>query len=392
MSPSSEIKYPRNRGVRQTVLLRDALMLRRVDAGQEVHPPMSGLGIVLDRIRHRGALVFIPVMVLVGWSEIVWLVSTRATRNGWGGLSRERIEQISSVAELAAIAVLIVFMPVLLRIVWRTSELGEGSVRDRLVWLCRRHGVRVRHILVWWTHGTMINGAVVGVLGWTRAIMLTDELLACLSDAQVEAVMAHEVAHIKRRHIQWMLLLMGGGLIGIGALTDLTGRAAVAISARVDADTVLIAQSVVGTMGLALLIGVFGVVSRRFERQADSFAVQHGSGMSNANPGGFGLLAQREAIDAMSGSLEHIAALNSISMGKRMFRHGSISSRVRALRALEGVPLDHFPIDRIVRRTKRAILLCVALLGALIALGYVFVPAHEAMPESNWVTAVDWRR
>ena len=52
---------------------------------------------------------------------------------------------------------------------------------------------------------------------------------------------------------------------------------------------------------------------------------------------------------------------------------------------------NHFQIDRLVRTTKRGILLGVVAVGGLVALGYALVPEAETVQESNWVSVVDWR-
>ncbi|MFG0256875.1 MAG: M48 family metalloprotease [Phycisphaerales bacterium JB043] len=377
---------------RMEQVLRDAVIIRRVEAGQDIHPPHSRLSILLDRIRHRAALILLPIALLVSWSETVSLLHARALRERWLGLTESRADLIANTLEFGAIVVLIVVMPLMLRLFWRTSELGPGTLRDTLESMCKRHRVRVRSILVWWTHGTMLNGAVIGILRWTRMILLTDELLATLRIEEIESVMAHEIAHIKRHHIQWMLLLLVGALLGLTLLADLIARAIpLALGNSVSDDAILLTQGVATSIGLLALIHVFGVVSRRFERQADAFAVQHASGMGGDNPTGFGLVAQPVAIEAMAGSLERIAAINGIPMRKRMYRHGSLASRVSALRELVGVPLDHFDIDRVVRRTKRTMLLVIVLLGGVLGVLYALLPdpAREKAPTDGWVLVID---
>jgi STE24 endopeptidase len=378
-------------GASMVRMLHESVVMRRVDMGYDLHPSMSRAGIVLDRMRHRAALILVPLAFLSGWSESMTLIRQRALRGNWGGLSPEQIDQIGVALEILAVLLLVVLMPVMLRFIWRTSILSDGPLRDRLVLMCQRHKVRVRHILVWWTHGTMLNGAVIGVFGWTRMILLTDELLACLRTQEIEAVMAHEIAHIKRRHIQWMLVVVAGGIVGASMLVDITSRLMVLAKPDVAAGVVYSAQGIVAAAIFGLLVIVFGVVSRRFERQADAFSVQHSSGLGGQNPTGFGLLALPEAIAAMAGSLEQIAALNGISMHKKMYRHGSIGARIRAIRELEGTPLDHLAIDHIVRRTKRAILSGAILAGIVLGAAYVLVPlpAQQTPPGDVWVRALD---
>ena len=74
-----------------------------------------------------------------------------------------------------------------------------GEVRDRMIELCASmHNVRVRELLLWHTSGRMINAAVTGLVRQVRFILLSDGLLDQVSNPRaIEAVMAHELAHVK---------------------------------------------------------------------------------------------------------------------------------------------------------------------------------------------------
>ncbi|QKK09010.1 MAG: hypothetical protein HND58_13120 [Planctomycetota bacterium] len=106
---------------------------------------------------------------------------------GWV-VDRDVIVYGSVGLQLLGVVALLAFLPLALRLLWDTVPLGPGGLRDGLVAMCGRYRVRVRNILVWRTHGAMINGAVVGLLPRLRYIVLTDALLETLSGAQVEAV------------------------------------------------------------------------------------------------------------------------------------------------------------------------------------------------------------
>jgi STE24 endopeptidase len=92
----------------------------------------------------------------------------------------------------------------------------------------------------------------------------------------------------------------------------------------------------------------FGWVSRRFERQADAFAVRH---LTRAEEPGASRVSAG-AVEAMAGALGVVADMNGMPVERWDFRHGSIADRQRRLVALEAAPLGRFPIDRVVRRLK----------------------------------------
>ena len=98
----------------------------------------------------------------------------------------------------------------------------------------------------------------------------------------------------------------------------------------------------------------FGWVSRRFERQADAFAVRH--------------MAEGEHVDAdavgvMTRALERVATLNHVPVARRSWRHGSIAWRQDYLHSLVGTSVDVSPIDRTVTRIKAAALAALTLLS-----------------------------
>ena len=368
--------------------VREAAIIRSLDTGAQLHPPPTTAQHVIDRVRHRLLLVLIPIGMILGWTEAVYLAANRLYEAG--RFSDDTLSAMAALAQLAGVLATLALTPPIMRRVWSTVALDDGPLRTRLVDLCRAHAVRVRDILVWRTHGTMLNGAVMGIVGPLRYVLLTDALLERLPDAQLEAVMAHEVGHVRRRHMIWLMLtlLATVGMVswGFAAITDALRDAATGAGAPVWTHSAWALDApVLGALGLAGL-WVFGVVSRRFERQADAFAVQHLSGLTRRTRGA-GMHAQPEAIEAMAGALDAVARLNHIPPRKFMFRHGSIDERRRALLRLRGAPLDRFPIDRLVRRTKLATLAAIALLVVFAALDAQRVdqdqPGAPAQPKST---------
>src|SRR5690606_31987071 len=95
--------------------------------------------------------------------------------------------------------------------------------------------VRFREVLLWRTFGGMVNAAVMGMLAPLRYILLSDALLEHLPAEQVEAVMAHEVAHIRKRHLVWLLVLSGSAMVLLQLVCGLTVSHAALVLAEQDA-------------------------------------------------------------------------------------------------------------------------------------------------------------
>ena len=88
-----------------------------------------------------------------------------------------------------------------------------GGLRDVLDGVCARAGFRCDDLRLWETSSPrMLNAAVTGVLQRWRSIFLTVPLVRRLPRAPLEAVLAHEIAHVQRRHL-WVYACLGGGFI-----------------------------------------------------------------------------------------------------------------------------------------------------------------------------------
>jgi STE24 endopeptidase len=204
-----------------------------------------------------------------------------------------------------------------------------------------------------------------GFLRPLRYILLTDALLESLPQRQIEAVMAHELAHIRRHHIPWMMLL----LLSAGALLTWTGGRMAGVLAEHLSEHVMVAYGWAIEWGLMLVaagvwVAFFGCLSRRFERQADAFAVVHLSRIDQPAADEPALVTPGGVRD-MSQALMQVALLNHMDVRRRGFRHGSIASRVAAMQRLAGRAVDDLPIDRTVGRLKALGVVLLVLAAAL---------------------------
>ncbi len=102
---------------------------------------------------------------------------------------------------------------------------------------------------------------------------------------------------------------------------------------------------VTATLAASALVWIvaFGWVSRRAERQADSFAVAH-----LARERGDDVVQPQDSA-IMIGALQQVAELNHIRADKHSWRHGSIQWRQDYLKSLAGSPNNRLPIDRQMR-------------------------------------------
>lgn len=350
--------------------LRQAGLLARIDAGQVVYPIWSLSQYLLNQFRHQVALFGLPLSLFLLWQEIVLRLSPTGSQTtnqdlfllGSGGLA------------------LFFATPWLVRHIWRTRPLPPGPLRQRLETLCRTYRVRVREILLWQTFGTLANAVVLGFIRPLRYILLSDALLEHLAPWHIEAVMAHELAHIRKHHIPWLMVWAAALIQLLLWLVPLllqplhllheTPQTATASTtpSPYAATTVDMLYLLIVAIAWA---GLFGWVARRFERQADALAVTHIaqalSSPPTQNPAPFAHFPSsiqridRQSILIVQQALQTIAQLNGISPRRPSWRHGSIAWRQQYLSTLAGLPVDQLPIHRQIRLLQIAGLLLLGL-------------------------------
>ena len=142
-------------------------------------------------------LVLIPALIILAMMELIDSISIPGLGEG--------VIQLVMVC-----AVLVVFLatPLFIRVILSVKPLDNGPLRERLQNVCVLHGVKIRDILLWKTGGLMLNAAVVGLVGSLRFVLLTDMLVKVLPEEQAEAVMAHEVGHVRLRHMPWLFFVI----------------------------------------------------------------------------------------------------------------------------------------------------------------------------------------
>lgn len=331
--------------------MREATLMRSLDTAQPVAAIWSRGQYLLSQLRHNVLLLTLPLLVILGWMEALELWAKHsvfiADYEGW----------------FAAGGALAIFAlaPLGVKLALDVVPLPHGPLRDRLLVLCTRYHISVRQLLLWRTYGGVINGAVMGLFGRVRFILLTDGLLDRLTDGEIEAVMAHELGHVKRRHMVWMAVCAIAAL----AVSALILRLAIPDAL---ADRILHLTGTEAGVDAVVMIGslmiwgvLFGFISRRFERQADTFAVQHLS-RSYPDPTLGPDVIHPAAIEVVSSALRRVAMLNHIPLDRPSWRHGSMGWRIGYLQTLAGRPVDGVPIDRTIRRIRWA---CVVALAAV---------------------------
>ncbi len=355
--------------------LREASMMKRFDQGLPVYPMWTRWQYVVSQFRYQVALILIPLLCIFTWSETVHLAVTHS----WLGMTT----QSESWWLLSGSLTIFLLTPLMIRLIWDTVPLPDGEIRQHLLAMCKTHRVRVQELLLWRTYGGMINAAVMGLIAPLRFILITDALLQQMPKPHVEAVMAHELAHVKKRHmislvitaIALMVIVETGAVLVLAShgirfeeseqslvitMDNVhTTSAGVGIpgvySGGIDSSQALVFATM--AMSAAVWVVGFGWVSRRAERQADSFAVAHIARERGADT------VEPQDANTMIGALQHIAELNHLRVEKHSWRHGSIQWRQDYLKSLTGSPINRLPIDSLMRWVNALSVTAVVVIG-----------------------------
>lgn len=272
-----------------------------------LHQPFRGW--LWDQLKASalGGLIGLPLVLLV-------YALLRATPWWWVW---------SALALLAVSVFLTLIAPVWLApLFFRLTPLGEGSLRRRLIGLGERLGVPV--IGVWVadqsTKSRIANAAVTG-LGRTRRIILFDTLATGFTDDEVEAVLAHELAHHLHGDVWRGLAVQSAITVGILWIADRllgAGSAALGLAGAADpAGLPLFGLIVVGASLVALPLG--NGWSRRVERQADDFAL-HATRAPEPFIGAMERLADLNLAERRPHPLKELFLYSHPSIGRRIAR------------------------------------------------------------------------
>jgi Zn-dependent protease with chaperone function len=223
---------------------------------------------------------------------------------------------------LAFFLCLAIIFPLLVTRMWSCTPMPPGPSRSRIEVFCRRQGVGYADILLWPLHeGQALTAGVMGIISRFRYILVTPALLEAMTPEEIEAVMTHELGHVKKRHLQIFLLLF----LGFGLLAQLSSYPTLYLLTSSDLFYRMVhlvnnkpgnALTFASTVPLFILMIVYfryvlGFFMRNFERQADLYALQT---MATSTP----LIRVFEKIAWLSGEIRDLPSWHHFSLGERI--------------------------------------------------------------------------
>ena len=170
------------------------------------------------------------------------------------------------------------------KLFYRFTPLPEGALRDRLMGLFAAHGYTAKEIYVMNAskRTTRANAFCTG-LGRGKKIALFDNLVDNYTEDEITAVFAHELGHAKHRDTLRLvglqaIIYAAMSLLITFMLTSETVSLALGFDTYNAAGAFIALSAVVLGPVMTLLMAPINILSRRFERAADTFAVENGLG------------------------------------------------------------------------------------------------------------------
>jgi len=253
--------------------------------------------------------------------------------------------------------------PLIIQKFWRCEPLETGYYRQRIENLCKRAGMEYANILYWPIFGgKMITAGVMGLVKKFRYILVTDALLRFLEPEEIDAVIAHEIGHIKKKHLMFYLIFFIGYMLISFASFDLLLYSILFAepiynfirSTGLNQTTVV--SSIFSFTTIVIFViyfrYIFGYFMRNFERQADTYVFTL---FDSAGP--------------LISTLDKIAVTSGQPRDKPNWHHFSIKKRVEYLKKCETDRKWIFHHDKKINKSIAAYMVGILIIGGI---GYHF--------------------
>jgi Zn-dependent protease with chaperone function len=271
------------------------------------------------------------------------------------------------------LSLMLVFMPPVIRMIWGCVPFPKGPLRSLVENFLKRTNVDFKEILIWPLSGSRsCTAAVLGLVPGFRYILFTPCLVKHLLPQEIEAVLSHEVAHLRHRHLLWYIFFLVTFTLVAYRLfapletwllsSDLSLEILIQLQYWPKA---LISFLVIFPMGILLVLYfrfLMGYFMRNFERQADLYVFEtqgHPWNLINA--------------------LEKVGILAQNIRNQPNWHHFSIAERVNFLTEVARRPIVK---EKYLKKLMVSKVLFIGIAGLLIIM-------PSLMPTQSWKNAAE---
>ncbi len=257
--------------------------------------------------------------------------------------------------------------PYVLARVWGCKPADDPALLATVARLEKTAGAKFSRVYLWEPGGgNNQNAAAVGLARPFRYLFLTPALVRGMNAEELDAVILHELGHVRKRHLLFYLFTSLAGL-----------NSAVLAGAIIPGLNQSERFLIIAGLALFYFRFVFGWLSRNMERQADLFAMEK---TGSARP--------------LANALEKLA----ISAGRirlaASWHHLGIAERVDYLRLVERRPevgrRHHAEVKSIMLAGYAAAILCLWAMGAAVYDEYT--APRRGVVEEEPADLLHWRR
>lgn len=299
--------------------------------------------------------ILIPWVVLSGLADILQNLPFNWP---WQVLNSPEGQVVYFFVFLVAVAI---SAPYPIQKLWRCTPLPRGESRSRIEAICARANVNYAEILNWPIFGgRILTAGVMGLVKRFRYILVTKSLIKTLAPDELDAVIAHEIGHVKHRHLIFYIFFMVGLLLLLFAshnfilyftiyfepiyflVRSISENLAFVISAE---------RSILYVIAFLVYFRyIFGFFMRNFERQADLYVFK-----------------MFDSAEPLIRSLKKIAIASGQSPDKPNWHHFSIRQRIDYLIKCE---TDKSWVNRHEAKLKKSLFTYLAVALVLMVVGY----------------------
>jgi len=267
--------------------------------------------------------VLLPWLLLSGISDIIFILPFNLIKD----VLLTPIGQ--AIYFLFFLIIVAITGPLLIQKFWGCTPLDQGIYRMQIENFCKKAHLEYSDILKWPLFGgQMITAGVMGLVKKFRFILVTPALLRFLHAKELDAVMAHEIGHVKKNHLQFYLFFFVGYMLlsfaGFNLVVYFTIYVEPVYRFLIDAgiDKESLFSALISIFLIVIFIiyfrYLFGYFMRNFERQADVYVYEL---LDNALP--------------LISSLRKIAVISGQPPDRPNWHHFSIKERIDYLNRCE---------------------------------------------------------
>ena len=216
---------------------------------------------------------------------------------------------------LTVIAAVLLY-PRLMLVVWSTKRVDDKPLQERCQKLFQIAGIRPRQIRVWKTGNAVVNAAAVGIVPGTEVVVISDMLLDKFDDNEVDAIVLHEIGHIKHCHCikRIAMILIPLTILAIDQAAGLGMHRLITESSLLSSIFGSMTQFLPAVAFMAYLVVISRTLFRSMEFEADRFAIETLQGTHDHCP--------------VESALEKMAVIYPRQVDRRSGLHPSIRQRL----------------------------------------------------------------